>query len=564
MKHPVMRSLCSILLVLSLMIGSLPIAVMGADDTIYINSAGDTVNTVTDSLYAVGGENQTNPLSEEGLYAITGSGVTKVGDTASDASTDSTATPEPSATPTPSPTPEPDTSYTDVPVAYNTVKVGLYYGSTALEEADLSSMTGFRFGYYDNNRIFHEIGSTNVTNITLLPDWNWTTTTGVTIGCYHILRTGSFQTYAEAKAEADRIGGFPAYYSGSFFVNYGHYWYPQDGETAMLNTGITGNVTSQSNRCIVVTETGTNRILFEFDCGSSAAFAVEPISGGEKTAAALNGLQYYGGFQFARLSGDQYMTAVNYVDIEDYTKGVIPYEMYVTWPLEALKAQALCARNYAVTNFNRYRAQGFDVTADVYSQVYKGIGDATAETNAAVDATAGKYIRYEGNLCQTFFFSSDGGATESSEYVWGAKVPYLLGVEDPYEDDVETYAKSWTYVCKPTELQTMVNERESVNLDIIKDVDCSYTAMGNMKSITFTDVKDKTHTVTGNRCNYVMGAKSQRFKITMNDDGNFVVTGSGWGHNCGMSQYGAYSMAKHHGKTAEEIIKFYYTGVYIR
>ena len=88
--------------------------------------------------------------------------------------------------------------------------------------------------------------------------------------------------------------------------------------------------------------------------------------------------------------------------------------------------------------------------------------------------------------------------------------------------------------------------------------------MGNIQSITFVDINDKTHTVSGNRCNYVMGAKSQRFIVVPDEDGNFLVEGSGWGHNCGMSQYGAYAMAEHHGKTAEEIIKFYYTGVYIR
>ena len=88
--------------------------------------------------------------------------------------------------------------------------------------------------------------------------------------------------------------------------------------------------------------------------------------------------------------------------------------------------------------------------------------------------------------------------------------------------------------------------------------------MGNIKSLTFIDKDGRSCTVSGNRCIAVMNAKSQRFTVEKNENGDFAVTGSGWGHNCGMSQYGAYSMAKHHGKTAEEIIKFYYTGVYIR
>ena len=581
------------------------------DTTIYINSASNPISEALDSLYAVGEGNYTEKLHSGTVYAMTADGVVSLGESPVATlapTTETTSAPTPAVTATPevpvtpevtaspettaqptsevtaAPTPEvsqepvataeptaapteaPNDAYEDQTVAYSTVKVGIHYGSSAVSEAYLTSESGsgFAFGYFDKNREFHEVARTDVSSITLIPDWNWTTQNGNTFGCYHILPHGSYESFDAAKAEADRLGGFPIYYSGSYFVMIGNYWSISDAEAAMQSMGINGEIISGSCYCIVVTESGTDRILFEYDCGSSSSLAVRAISDAEKPVISYNDLRYYGDFQFARMSGDQFMTAVNYVGIEDYTKGVIPYEMYVSWPQAALEAQALCARNYVVTNFNRYRSQGFDVTADIYSQVYMGIGDATEATNAAVDASAGKYIRYEGALCQTFFFSSDGGATESSENVWGAKVPYLQGVVDPYEDDVETYSKNWSYLCSPEDLQTMVNERESVDLDLIADVDCSYTAMGNMKSITFIDINGKTHTVNGNRCTVVMGAKSQRFQITVTDDGDFEVNGSGWGHNCGMSQYGAYSMAKHHGKTAEEIIKFYYTGVYIR
>lgn len=455
--------------------------------------------------------------------------------------------------------------YVDIPVPYSIIKVGLHYGSEAVTEANLRNVigNGFAFGYFDDDRMFHEVGRTTATSITLIPDWNWTTSEEITFGCYHVLPYGSFPTFEDAAIEADRIGGFPIYYSGSYFVMTGQFFSAEEAEYARNELGIDGQVISGSRHCVVVTESGTNRILFEYDCGSEKPLAVRPL-GDTKCITLYNELEYFGDFQFARLSGDQYLTAVNYVDIEDYTKGVIPYEMYVFWPDEALKAQAMCARNFVATSFNRYRAHGFDVTADVYSQVYKGIGDATSKTNAAVDASAGKYIRHEGALCQTFFYSSDGGATESAENVWGIHVPYLVGVFDPYEKDVDTYAEEWSYLCSPEDLQTMVNVRESAEMDLIKEVNCVYTDMGNIQSITFVDITDKTHTVVGNRCNYVMGAKSQRFTVIPDEDGNFLVEGSGWGHNCGMSQYGAYAMAEHHGKTAEEIIKFYYTGVYIR
>jgi len=454
--------------------------------------------------------------------------------------------------------------FEDSPVPFETIKVGLHYGEDAVTEGNLRNVmgSGFAFGYFDDDRVFHEIGRTTATAITVIPDWNWTTTEGTSFGSHHILPYGSFASYEDALAEANRLGGFPIYYSGSYFVMTGQFTTIEEAEQALENSGLAGEVMSGSRYCVVVTETGTNRILFEYDCGSASALAVRPLGDG-KCVTLYNDLQYFGDFQFARLSGDQHLTVVNYVDIEDYTKCVIPYEMYVSWPEEALKAQAMCARNFVATSFGRYRAHGFDVTSDTYSQVYKGIGDTTEKTNRAAEASAGKYIRYEGEICQTFFYSSDGGATESAKNVWGIDVPYLAGVFDPYEADVETYAEEWNYVCTPEDLQTMVNVRESADMDLIKEVNCVYTDMGNIQSITFVDVNDKSHTVHGNRCNYVMGAKSQRFTVVPQEDGNFLVDGSGWGHNCGMSQYGAYAMAEHHGMTAEEIIKFYYTGVYI-
>lgn len=477
--------------------------------------------------------------------------------------TDPTDVPDSTVSPTAVPTHPP---YSDVPIRYDTIKVGLNFGSSAVTEAVLTNEigSGFRFGYFDQNREFHEIGNTSATSITLIPDWNWTTAAGIAFGCYHIVQTGSFTNFDDAKAEADRIGGFPTYYSGSYFVLYGNYWTPEDGETAKLSMNLSGEVQSQSSRCVVVTETGTNRILFEFDCGSASSLAIQPISDTEKAITQYNNSRYHGDFQFARLTGREFMTVVNYVDIEDYTKGVVPYEMYASWPFEALKAQALCARNYAVTNFNRYRAQGFDVSCDVYSQVYHGIGDTNDATNRAVDATAGQYIRYQGDLCQTFFFSSDGGATESSENVWGCPIPYLIGVEDPYEEDVNTYSENWRYTLTPEQVQERLNGRTGANLEPIEQIDCEFSEQGNIKKILFKDQNGKTHSVSGNRCVLVMGAKSPRFQVETDEDGNFLVEGSGWGHNCGMSQYGAYSMAEHHGKTADEIIKFYYTGVYIR
>ena len=128
---------------------------------------------------------------------------------------------------------------------------------------------------------------------------------------------------------------------------------------------------------------------------------------------------------------------VNQVPLEEYLYGVVPREMPSMWPLEALKAQAVAARSYALAT---RRGQGyFDVYADVRSQVYGGILDETPQTTAAVAATAGQVLMFNGQIASTFFFSTSGGRTAANEDVWsGPPIPYLRSVEDP-TDSVSPY-----------------------------------------------------------------------------------------------------------------------------
>ena len=578
MKHFHVNPILRVLLLVCLLLAAVPTAVFAYGGGLFINTAESPVEEELSALYAMDASGQPVPLSSA-PYAITADGTEQLvtaepeltpapeADVSPVPSTSPEVSPEPAPTITPEPTPvvTPEPPYDDVLPAYDVMKIGLNYGKSAVIEAGLQNVvgSGFSFGYFDRNREFHEVGSTTETAITMTADLNITTQSGHTLGCWHILLPKSSQSFAEAQARADAIGGFPAYYSGSYFVLYGQYTSKADAEAARVNLGMEGTAYSGSQRCMTVSRTGTDKILFKFDWGTDYDLAVRPISQEQQAITRYGENQYYGDFQFARLSNNENITVVNYVGIEEYTKGVVPHEMYASWPLEALKAQALCARNYAVTNFNRYRSHGFDLTADIYSQVYQGVGSGTPETDRAVEETAGQYIRYEGAICQTFFFSSDGGATESSENVWGTAVPYLKGVVDPYEADVNTYFDHWTYELKLEQLQTMLNEKFGINMGLITTVECIRTDMDNVKAIVFTDEDGKTYTVRGSRSSYAVDANSLRFDVEKKDD-VFVVTGSGWGHNCGMSQYGALSMAEHHGKTAEEIIKFYYTGVYIR
>jgi stage II sporulation protein D len=123
--------------------------------------------------------------------------------------------------------------------------------------------------------------------------------------------------------------------------------------------------------------------------------------------------------------------AINSVGLEAYLYGVVPDEMPHTWPAEALKAQAVVARSYALAS----RKTGtFDLYDDVRSQVYNGIDAEEAPATDAVDATAGQVVTYEGKIATTYFFSTSGGRTADVADVWsGGPVPYLVSVPDPYD-----------------------------------------------------------------------------------------------------------------------------------
>jgi stage II sporulation protein D len=125
--------------------------------------------------------------------------------------------------------------------------------------------------------------------------------------------------------------------------------------------------------------------------------------------------------------------AVNHLSLEHYLYGVVPAEMPSDWHAEALAAQAVVARSYALRSLRP--ASPFDVYADVRSQVYRGVAGEAATTTAAVRATRARVLLAAGQVAQTFFFSTSGGQTAANEEEWGgAPISYLRSVEDPHDD----------------------------------------------------------------------------------------------------------------------------------
>ena len=138
------------------------------------------------------------------------------------------------------------------------------------------------------------------------------------------------------------------------------------------------------------------------------------------------------------------LNAINAVDIESYLRGVVAEESPSSWPLEALKAQAVAARSYALTT--GVGGNGFDAYDDTRSQVYGGIAAETTRSDQAVAGTANAVVLYDGKVAETFFMSTSGGHTENNEnsFLGGTPEPYLRGVEDPNEAAAGSPYHRWT------------------------------------------------------------------------------------------------------------------------
>ncbi|MCI5643629.1 MAG: SpoIID/LytB domain-containing protein [Peptoniphilus sp.] len=258
---------------------------------------------------------------------------------------------------------------------------------------------------------------------------------------------------------------------------------------------------------------------------------------------------YRGAISFRVNNGK--LDVVNNVNIDDYLRGVLPKEMSPEFPMESLKAQALCSRSFAINNFNKYIKKGYNLDDTTNSQVYYGKDVEEKSTDKAVESTLGEVIKYDGKIAETIFCASSGGYTVSSSEAWGGNfVPYLISKEDPYS------VYPWEYTIKDSDLKKL-------DLTDILGVNLDSTSSNRVKNITFKTSKGNI-TLKANDFRNKIGntiIKSTLFDINC-DNGKIIVKGNGYGHGVGMSQYGAVEMAKK-GSNYKDIIEFYFPGTNI-
>ena len=207
-------------------------------------------------------------------------------------------------------------------------------------------------------------------------------------------------------------------------------------------TRVAGGRKLEPARRYVATRGLSGAIMLRSSSGRSLGTYASPLSIegaarglrvlGRSANAAVDG-RYRGNLE-VRASSLGGVSAINAIGIDDYVRGVVAGEMPSGWPQEALRAQAVAARTYALATSKN--GDGFDQYADTRSQVYNGISGETATTNEAVAATAGEIVAYAGKPIVTYYFSTSGGRTENIEnvFIGAAPAPYLVSVEDPYDD----------------------------------------------------------------------------------------------------------------------------------
>ncbi|MFB2647015.1 SpoIID/LytB domain-containing protein [Raphidiopsis sp. BLCC-F218] len=248
------------------------------------------------------------------------------------------------------------------------------------------------------------------------------------------------------------------------------------------------------------------------------------------------------------------ITAVNWVDLEEYLYSVVGGEMSSSWHEEALKAQAIAARTYALYKRKEQRNNPlYDLGDSPDSwQVYHGVSSESPRTYSAVDETAGQVLTYKNQIILSAFHACSGGHTENVEDVWGNPLPYLRAVQD-FDQNVRDC--NWNTTFSSEQISARVPGVGNVKEIMIE----SLSPFRSVKTLRIVGDQG-SKVLKGEEVRTILKLRSTRFTVNKDVNGNFVLQGLGFGHGLGMSQWGAYILAKN-GFNHLQILGYYYKGV---
>jgi len=207
------------------------------------------------------------------------------------------------------------------------------------------------------------------------------------------------------------------------------------------------------------------------------------------------------------------LLVVNVIELERYIKGVLYHEVSNRWPMEAIKAQAVAARTYALYKMKENKSELFDVRGDIYSQVYGGRSAERFRTNIAVRRTKGEILLYNGEMLPTYYHSSCGGHTESAQYLWGKDLRPLDGVICGFCNSEPHY--SWRRNYQSKDIQEKLNQA-GYKLGLIKEIRIlKRNASDRVQDLEIIDRSGKSTAISGAKFRDIIGPnkiKSTKFQ----------------------------------------------------
>jgi len=275
----------------------------------------------------------------------------------------------------------------------------------------------------------------------------------------------------------------------------------------------------------------------------------------------VNNRSYRGDISIFKES-DGKLLVVNILDLESYVKGVLYHEISHKWPLDAIKAQAVAVRTYAIYQKEMMKLKNYDLKADTSSQVYGGSSSETHKTNRAVNFTYGEILNYSGRVFPTFFHATCGGTTENAGELWrfSKELEPLKGgrlcsfcLESPHyywkaTMDLKTLERKLAGVYKTDEaLKNIVVSERNVT--------------GRIRALELKSSGNSSFVISAKDFRQLVGSdvlRSTNFTIGI-ESGRVTFTGKGWGHGVGLCQWGAFGMSKK-GYDYKQILEFYYPG----
>ncbi len=276
--------------------------------------------------------------------------------------------------------------------------------------------------------------------------------------------------------------------------------------------------------------------------------------------AIVNGKGYRGTLEITPV--ERGLLVVNELPLEEYLIGLINCEISSVWPMEAIKAQAVVARSYALRQKESRKGARYHLESSVMDQVYDGCSVEDERAALGVRETAGEVVTFNGETAMTFFHSNCGGHTEAAELVWSAKYPYLGGVPCRYCLNVPS--STWDVTLPLTKIESLL-KAGGVSCSGLREIlPGTRNDSGRLTTVrlkTDREIQEIPATSFRKALGYTT-IRSTNFDITATGD-EIRFIGNGYGHGVGLCQWGARSRAAD-GFNYREILEYYYPGTTLK